>query len=61
MASIIKRKKAYSVVYNYIDEWRDQTEVGNMAYPQRGSETKGGGGEPAEQWDFPPSEQSESI
>ena len=43
MASIIKRKKNYSVVYNYVDEKRrNQTKVGDLAYPQRGLEAQGG-------------------
>lgn len=41
MATIIKRKKAYSVVYNYVDEnGETKQKMGNRTYPQRSLEAK---------------------
>ena len=34
MASIIKRKKAYSVVYSYTDERGETKKMGNLSFTQ---------------------------
>ena len=54
MASIIKRKKNYSIVYNYTDEnGGDPAEVGDPNLLPGRFEAQGGGGKPAVHGDLP--------
>ena len=60
MASIIKRKKNYSIVYTYVDEnGRDQTEMGNSHFLSGGIEAQGGDRESEKLQLLPSAHQSE--
>lgn len=59
MESIIKRKKLFRCLQLCGRKRRNQTEVGNLAYPQRGLEAQGGNRKSAAHWNFSPAKQSD--
>ncbi len=62
MASIIKRKKNYSVVYNYVDEnGETKQKWETWHYPQGGLEAQGGNRKSAAHGNFSTAKQSERL